>query len=289
MTKGIDVSVYQRNVDYKKVKAAGIDFVIIRAGFGKEVSQKDKEFERHYRNAKAAGLDVGAYWYSYATSVKDAEKEAYTCLETIKGKVFEYPIFYDLEEKRTFGTGLVNEIAREFLTVLENHKYFAGIYISRSPAQTYLYPDVRKRYALWLAEYGSKLHYDGQYGIWQYSGSGHVDGIYGTVDRDECYINYPKAIKEKGLNGYKKAEEPKPAPKPKMPSPDGYKAGDAIKLSHANLYASATTKRYARQISGTYYIFDGEKINGRYRITVKKEYCDREPAGYFVTGYIEIK
>lgn len=64
--KGIDVSTWQGNIDFSKVKAAGIDFVIIRAGYGREISQKDKYFEQNYKNAKAAGLNVGAYWYSYA-------------------------------------------------------------------------------------------------------------------------------------------------------------------------------------------------------------------------------
>lgn len=293
MTRGIDVSTYQRNVDYKKVKADGIDFVIIRAGYGKDISQKDREFERHYANAKAAGLGVGAYWYSYATSIADAKKEAATCLQAIKGKRFEYPIFYDIEERRTFSTGMTNEIAREFLAQLETAGYFAGIYISRSPAQTYLYPSTRKRYALWLAEYSPRLHYDGQYGIWQYTGSGRVDGVNGDVDRDECYINYPKAIKAKGLNGYSKAAEAKPTAQPtskiieKSKSATDYKAGDAVTVSQANLYISARAEKSARKISGTFYIYDGEEINGRYRITTQKEFCGKQPAGNYVTGYID--
>ena len=96
MIKGIDVSSWQGVVDYRKVKASGINFVIIRAGFGREVSQKDNCFEQNYKNAKAAGLDIGAYWYSYADSAEDAVREAKACREVIKGKKFEYPIFFDL-------------------------------------------------------------------------------------------------------------------------------------------------------------------------------------------------
>lgn len=72
--KGIDVSQYQGNIDFAKVKAAGVMFAIIRAGFGKYTSQKDPYFEQNYKNAKAAGLDVGVYWYSYATSTADADR-----------------------------------------------------------------------------------------------------------------------------------------------------------------------------------------------------------------------
>lgn len=100
--KGIDVSQYQQNIDFKKVKASGVDFVIIRAGYGKYANQKDPYFERHYKAAKAAGLKVGAYWYSYAASVEDAKAEAQTCINAIKGKTFEYPIYFDLEERSQF-------------------------------------------------------------------------------------------------------------------------------------------------------------------------------------------
>lgn len=205
MIKGIDVSTYQKNVDYKKAKAAGIDFVIIRAGYGKLASQKDTEFEKHYKNAKAAGLAVGAYWYSYATTVAEAKQEADVCLQIIKGKQFEYPIWYDIEEKRTFNTGLTNEIAAAFLQKIEKAGYFGGIYISRSPAQTYLSTSTRNRYALWLAEYSSKLNYTGQYGMWQFSGSGKISGINGTVDLDYSYTDYKKVITSRGLNGFKKS------------------------------------------------------------------------------------
>lgn len=80
----VDVSEWQQNVDYNKLKRSGINAVIIRAGYGREVSQKDNMFESHFRNAKNANLKIGVYWYSYADSVSDAEKEAKACLECIK-------------------------------------------------------------------------------------------------------------------------------------------------------------------------------------------------------------
>lgn len=203
--KGIDVSQYQQGVDFKKVKASGVDFVIIRAGFGKYANQKDPCFESHYKAAKAAGLKVGAYWYSYAATVEEAKAEAQTCINAIKGKTFEYPIYFDLEERSQFvkGRAFCDSLVKTFCNTLEAAGYWAGLYISRSPLQQYISTDVAKRYALWVAEYGSRCNYGGTYGMWQYSSTGKVSGISGNVDMDICYVDYPTLIKSKGLNGFK--------------------------------------------------------------------------------------
>ena len=84
--KCIDVSTWQGNIDWKKVKAAGYGHAIIRAGFGREISQVDNRFEQNYKNAKAAGVKLGVYWYSYADSVAAAIKEANTCLDVLNGR-----------------------------------------------------------------------------------------------------------------------------------------------------------------------------------------------------------
>ena len=203
---GIDVSKWQGNIDFNKVKAAGVDFVIICAGYGRYIDQKDPYFEQNYKRAKAAGLNVGAYWYSYADSAADAKAEAATCLEAIKGKTFEYPIFFDLEEKTQFnkGTAFCSSLVTAFCTEIEKAGYFAGLYISRSPLQSYITADVAARYALWVAEYGANLNYDGNVGIWQNTSSWRVAGVNGNVDHDYSYIDYPKIIKDGGFNGYKK-------------------------------------------------------------------------------------
>lgn len=204
--KGIDVSKYQGNVDFAKVKAAGYSFVILNAGYGRYASQKDPCFETNYKNAKAAGLDVGAYWYSYATNVDEAKQEAAVYLEAIKGKQFEYPIYFDLEEQKTFAQGktVCSNIVKAFCDALEAAGYFAGLYISRSPLQTYITSEVAARYALWIAEYNSKCNYSGSYGMWQYSSTGKVNGVSGNVDMDYCYVDYPATIKAGGYNGYPK-------------------------------------------------------------------------------------
>lgn len=221
--QGLDLSYAQPNVDYKKLKAAGIDFVIIRAGYGRDLSQKDTMFEKHYKGCKDAGIKVGAYWFSYAVSEADAVTEANTCLSVIKGKTFEYPIYYDVELQSQFAKGksFCDSITKAFLSKLESVGYYVGLYTSRYFAQTYFSQSVLNKYALWLAEYGSKLNYSGTYGMWQNSSTYKVNGINGDVDHDYCYVDYPTIIKNGGYNGYKK-----PTPTKKVLDTKGYEKGD---------------------------------------------------------------
>lgn len=205
---GIDVSQWQGNIDFVKVKNAGYDFVIIRAGYGQYSNQKDPYFEQNYNRASAAGLHVGVYWYSYADSIDSAKAEARTCLNVIKGKRFDMPIYFDLEETSQFNKGktFCDNITVAFCTAIEAAGYFAGLYISRSPLQNNISPDVAKRYALWVAEYGPRCQYNGAIGIWQNSSEYSVPGISGNVDHDICYVDYPTLIKNAGLNGYPKTK-----------------------------------------------------------------------------------
>ena len=203
MKNGIDVSQWQGDINWGAVKT---DFVIIRAGYGREKSQVDTKFEQNYKGAKAAGIPVGAYWYSYAMSADEARVEAQAFINTIKGKQFEYPVQFDVEENKVFklGRDAVSKIIIAFLDEMEKAGYFAGLYMSASPLSTYVTQAVRNRYAIWVAHYGvSKPNYNGQYGMWQKSSQGSVSGINGYVDIDECYIDYPKQIKESGKNGFK--------------------------------------------------------------------------------------
>ena len=209
--KGIDVSVHNGNIDWNRVKNAGIQFAVLRAGYGKVASQKDRKFEENYNGAKAAGVPIGAYWYSYATTPDEARLEAEVCVSILHGKQFEYPIWFDLEERSALNTGKANCSAMvcAFCEVLEKAGYWVGLYTSRSVLSTHIEDDIKTRYAIWAAEWNSKLNYSGTVGIWQYSDKGSVDGISGAVDLDESYIDYAKLIKERGLNGCNKPE-PKP-------------------------------------------------------------------------------
>ncbi len=204
LMKGIDASVHNGNIDWNKVKTNGIQFAILRAGYGRELSQKDKKFEENYKNAKVAGIPVGAYWYSYATTVEEAKIEAKVCIEILKDKQFEFPIFFDQEEKSTLDTGKKNcsAMVRAFCDELEKAGYWTGLYTSRSVLSTHIEDDIKTRYALWIAEWGDKLNYSGSVGIWQHSSKGSVNGINGDVDLDIGYIDYSAKIMAAGLNGY---------------------------------------------------------------------------------------
>lgn len=210
--KGIDISTYQRNVDFKKLKASGVNFVIIRAGYGNALAypnQYDDMFESHYKNAKAAGLNVGAYWYLYATTVSGAQQEAKSFLKALNGKKFEYPVYIDLEERSQFNTGKTNcsNMVKAFCDILENAGYWSGLYISRSPLQNYITTEVANRYSLWVAEYASKCNYGGTVDIWQYTSSARYNGFNGNLDGDYSYKDYPTLIKNAGKNGYTKPVE----------------------------------------------------------------------------------
>ena len=216
MKNGIDVSRWQGDIDWTKVKT---DFCIIQAGYGRELSQKDEKFERNYSSCKVAGVPCGAYWYSYATSEDEARKEAAVCIEVLKGKQFEYPVYYDVEEQRilSLGRDKVSAIIKAFCGELEKAGYFVGLYMSAYPLGNLVSEEVRIRYAVWVAHYGvTKPCYSGAYGIWQKSSTGSVSGISGNVDLNKAYEDYPSIIKAAGLNGYKKqsaassAKEKKP-------------------------------------------------------------------------------
>lgn len=211
--KGIDVSVHNGKIDWNKVKADGIEFAILRAGYGKLAKQKDDRFEDNYAGAKAAGIPVGAYWYSYAMTPEEAKLEADVFLSVIKGKQFEMPVYFDLEEKKQFDLGKekVSAIMRAFLERVESAGYFTGLYGCASSLTTHTADDIRSRYTIWLARWVNQTNYSGAYAVWQHSEKGKVDGISGNVDLDICYKDFPTIIKGKKLNGWGKTSNPAPA------------------------------------------------------------------------------
>ncbi len=225
LMKGIDVSVHNGNIDWQKVKNAGIQFAILRAGYGRELSQKDAKFEENYRNAKVAGIPVGAYWYSYAMTEDEARLEADVFLSVIKGKQFEMPVYFDLEEKKQFDLGKekVSAIMRAFLEKVEKAGYFVGLYGSASSLTTHTADDIKSRYTIWLAHWTDKTNYSGAYGIWQYSSGGTVDGISGNVDLDTAYTDFPAIIKNKKLNGFGNEQI-------STPEPDATSANVTVKI-----------------------------------------------------------
>lgn len=205
----IDVSTWNgTQIDYEAVRKSGIDYVIIRAGFGKYTNQKDNCFEVNYKNAKKAGLKVGAYWYAYATNKEDAIKEANACMECIKGKQFELPIYYDVEEDSILGLSgkQIGDIITGFCSTLEQNKYFVGLYCGFTLTNKVDRAIVNK-YAVWFAQWYSVCQYTGEYGMWQFTDKLSVNGINGVVDGDYLYKDYTTIIKNGGFNGFTKATQ----------------------------------------------------------------------------------
>lgn len=282
--RGIDVSKWQGNIDWNRVKASGVDFAILRAGYGSVSSQKDVTFEDNYQNAKAAGIPVGAYHYSYAKDIAGAKREAQTFLEWIKGKQFEYPVVFDIEESATYNLGknTVSEIIKTFCSIVEAAGYYVSVYTNKNWLDHVVSDEVKSKYDTWLAQWTSTPSYTGPYGMWQYTSSGVVDGISGRVDMDIAYKNYPEIIKRKQLNGWSGADVPQ------TPESKAYAAGKSLALNNTPIYISATSKKIAGYKSGTYYVYDGNVINGRIRITNSAARVGKKPASENVTGYMEV-
>lgn len=203
--KGIDVSKWQADIDWKKVKNDGINFAIIRAGYGKLASQKDPMFDTNMVNAQKAGVDTGVYWYSYATTVEDAYKEADLCYSVIKDYAFKYPVMFDIEEpsQAALSTAAVSAIIDAFCSRMQSYGYYVSIYSYASLLNTKVYDSILKKYDVAVAHYGVKTpDFALPYGMWQYSSKGAVDGITGNVDMDYAYRDYPYIMATTHKNGY---------------------------------------------------------------------------------------
>ena len=195
--KGIDVSVWNGKINWSKVKN-NIDFAILRAGYGRLASQKDGQFDNNYEGCKTNEIPFGVYWYNYAKTVDDAKKEAELCIEILKDKTFDMPVWYDIEEKEVFATGKdnVSKIAEVFCETLKKAGFKVGIYSSLYTFKTYFTEEVKNKYDIWLAHVGAggapleETSYKGHKEMWQYSWKGKIEGINGDVDMDYCYKDY---------------------------------------------------------------------------------------------------
>lgn len=288
--KGIDVSKWQGRINWSLVKSDGIQFAMIRSTFGWGDGSKDFLFETNYENAKKVGIPVGTYHYSYARNPQEAVKEAEYCHSVIKGKCFEYPVAFDMEESgvASLGKEKISQIARAFCEKMESYGYYVCIYANKHWLDNYFDDEIFNKYDIWLAQWTEKPTFDKVYGIWQKSSRGKVAGINGYVDLNEAYKHYPSIMKYNGLNGFEKTEKKKSDNPTKKPVKKAYKAGDLLTLKDENLYASATMTCESKTISGDYYVYDGKLINDRIRITNSKGNVNRKPIGNFVTGYIKV-
>ena len=197
--KGIDVSKWNGDINWNKVKSDGIDYVIIRGGFGN--SSVDQKFKSHIEGASKAGLKIGIYWFSYATSVAKAKEEAAKCLETIKPykDKISYPVFYDFEYASVdyakknginITKNLSTEMADAFLTDIKNAGYITGIYTNKDFSDKYFESDLLYANNLWIAQYNQECTYNKPYMMWQYTETGTINDI-GTSSNPAYFdMNY---------------------------------------------------------------------------------------------------
>lgn len=219
--KLIDVSAHNGTIDFAKVKADGVQGVIIRAGYG--FKTVDKCFKNNIKNALANGLHVGVYWFGYAYTVAQAKQEAEYVAKLLSdycGKI-DFPIFYDWEydsfnyakkQGVTISKQLCSDMTKAFCEILENYGWYSGFYANIDYLNNFYNQATKDRFTCWVAQWSTKCTYSGQYGIWQYGAETNkidnkkVDGVpSATVDKNYCYIDYPSIIKKYGLNGYSKA------------------------------------------------------------------------------------
>lgn len=199
---GVDVSSWQSNVDWKKFKAAGVEYAIIRAGFGSSASQVDSRFKSHIEGALAAGIKVGIYWFGYAYTVDIAKKEADVCHSIIKAykDKITFPVFYDWEYDSaryaknngvTPTKKLVTDMTIAFMDRIKSYGYKTGYYTNCDyMSNMYDYNRV-KGYDLWMAYYSDE---ESPYNcaIQQYTSTGKVNGYSGNLDLNRLYKSYGK-------------------------------------------------------------------------------------------------
>ena len=192
MLKGIDVSEFQGNIDWNKVKNDGVKFAILKLGniYDTDTNYKDSKFETNYKNARANGIKVGAYIYNYCNTVENLKKGLDWAFEKLSGKELDLPIYLDMEDK-TIAVETVDSLTNqcnEFAKVVKEKGYQAGIYANLNWLKNELDPDkFDKDLSVWVAQYYKECEYTGTYDIWQYTSSGKVNGISGNCDMNYLY------------------------------------------------------------------------------------------------------
>ena len=250
--KGIDVSGSQGVIDWAKT-AKAVDFAILKAGGSNAGFYTADRFAENYKNATAAGVPLGAYYFvgPNFTTAADGKADAQRFLAILKGKRFAYPVFVDVEETRPADKAGVTDATLAFCETVEKAGHYVGIYSSAVSGFVDRLDAARlKKFDFWVADYRSSTIEAGKpalaCGMWQYSDTGSVSGITGKVDLDIAFKDYPAIIKAKGLNGYKTAASqtqtaPKAASKEKTPTkPNSPKKGN---FAAKTAYTTYTVKK----------------------------------------------
>lgn len=274
--KGLDISSYQNGINFDAIKSAGIEFLILRAGFtgwGTGISyNKDKCFEDFYSKAKQRDINVGAYWYSCANTKEKGFAEAKYMYEIcLKGKQFEFPIYIDVEDThhQVGNKRGVTDAIIGFCEYLENLGYYVGIYASDiSGFQDKMYLNELNAYDKWVARYGSEPKYVKQYGMWQSTSSGRINGYNGNLDCDIAYKDYPSIIKSNGLNGYAGGTVmPTPQQTPSLKSNEEI-ANEVI----AGIWGNGSDRKTALNNAGYNYDIIQGIVNQKLKVKIQPSY-----------------
>ena len=210
--KGIDVSHFQGNIDWNKVKG-NIDFAILRLGWigNNNNHTLDTKFETYYNACKSTGIPIGIYVYNYCNSEDTVKSGAEWTVNQLKDKGIDLPIYIDMEDRsiENLGKDKLTSICIAFNSVIENAGYWAGVYANLNWYTNYLNKDtIKARYTTWVAHYGiSQDRYVGQYDMLQYSDTGKISGISGNVDMDIMYRDLINEIKESNTGTDRKTVE----------------------------------------------------------------------------------
>jgi len=212
LKRGIDVSTFQGTIDFNKVaKDPFGQFAILRAGYGRYAKQEDPRFKSYYNGAKAAGIPVGIYWYSYAMTPDEARLEANACAQVLGDRKLEYPVAFDMEDPKQMS--LTKEqfsaVINAFCDEMEKKGYYVVLYGNPNTLKYYTLQSTIDRYDIWIANwYVKKPAFSCNYGIWQIGstkmivGTEAVSGVSCECDLDFCYCDYPAIMIRKHLNGY---------------------------------------------------------------------------------------
>lgn len=277
---GIDVSKWNKTIDWSKVKAAGVEFAFVRVGFrGYESGGlgSDEYAADNMKNAAAAGVKIGAYIFSQAITTKEAVEEADYVLEKVKGYNITMPLVFDFEyydggrlEKANLSRRKQTDICLAFCDRIKEAGYTPAVYANKSMLSSDLYAEeISAKYPIWLAHYTSKTDYSGEYSYWQYTSSGSVNGISGNVDMNYWYV--------------------KPGTSTVLSKPGSTKlsgkatSSSTIKLSWSKVsdatgyilyYYDSSTKSYKRltvirDAQTTSYVDSGKKSNTTYKYKIK--------------------
>ena len=243
ISKGIDVSEWQGDIDWNRVKNTDVEFAIIRCGFAGNYSKyDDKKFVRNVKECQRLGIPFGVYLYSYAQDVEDAKDEANHTLRLLQGLNLSYPVFYDLEENSVMSTvskSTIAKVAETYVSMIKAAGYNCGVYANLYWFNNYLTDPYFDSVMKWVAQYNVECNYQKYYSMWQGTSSGYVDGIAGNVDINVTFDSMQQMgwVQEK----------------------DGwyYYSNDGTKLTSqwiGNYYVGADGKMLTNQWIGDYYV-----------------------------------